>query len=168
MDLINRKFGRWLVIRSAPASSHGPKWRCRCDCGIERDVFQFHLRSNKSRSCGCISAEQVATIGHANLKHGHTVGGWSKEYRSWRAMKQRCYDRGNINFENYGGRGIRVCKIWLNDFQAFLQHVGSAPSPRHSIDRWPNNNGHYEPGNVRWATGSQQRANSRPRARRVA
>lgn len=81
------------------------------------------------------------------------------EYHAWVAMKQRCYDKNCRPYRNYGARGITVCAKWHN-FWAFLSDVGLRPSPKHSIDRI-NNEGNYEPGNVRWATQSQQLANTR-------
>jgi hypothetical protein len=79
-------------------------------------------------------------------------------------MKARCTNPKHIGFHVYGGRGIRVCDAWTNDFEAFLAHVGPKPTPTHTIDRI-DVNGHYEPGNVRWATYSEQSKNKRPRAR---
>lgn len=81
------------------------------------------------------------------------------EHNSWRAMVDRCRNPRNTSYANYGGRGITVCERWLR-FDNFLADMGPRPSPSHSIDRI-NNDGNYEPGNVRWATRSQQILNSR-------
>lgn len=85
----------------------------------------------------------------------------SPEGRSWSGMIQRCENPNRHNYRYYGGRGIKVCERWRNNFADFLSDMGRKPSPAHSIDRYPNNNGHYEPGNCRWATKSQQTQNSR-------
>lgn len=79
-------------------------------------------------------------------------------------MKGRCYDPSDISFPNYGGRGIAVSPLWVSDYQVFLDHVGPKPEPTsaYSLDRIDNERG-YEPGNVRWATKSQQMTNRRPR-----
>lgn len=77
----------------------------------------------------------------------------------WHAMKRRCRNKKNKAFDNYGGRGIRVCERWLN-FEFFLSDVGERPSPNHSIDSI-NNDGNYEPGNVRWSTQKEQCRNKR-------
>jgi len=85
------------------------------------------------------------------------------EYVCWRAIKARCGNPKSEDYELYGARGIRICDEWRNDFGAFLAHVGRRPSSKHSIDRI-DNNGNYEPGNVRWATPKEQRDNQRPRS----
>jgi hypothetical protein len=76
-------------------------------------------------------------------------------------MIERCHNPSHVNFEGYGGRGIKVCDRWRAAFLNFLADVGDRPSARHSIDRFPNNDGNYEPGNVRWATRRQQARNKR-------
>lgn len=90
-------------------------------------------------------------------------GGWSTtEYTIWSQMKQRCYNEKNGGYFKYGGRGIRVCDRWKDSFAAFLEDVGVRPSMAHTLDRFPNNDGNYEIGNVRWATSEQQANNKRP------
>ena len=75
-------------------------------------------------------------------------------------MKTRCYNPNYSEFDSYGGRGIIVDPSWINDFPAFLAHIGPRPSAKHSIDRIEND-GNYEPGNVRWATLETQVNNKR-------
>lgn len=84
----------------------------------------------------------------------------SPEYSAWQSIKARCFNKNYEHYEYYGGKGITVCERWKNSFQAFYQDVGARPSEKHSIDRI-NNNGHYEPGNVRWALPSTQVINRR-------
>ena len=97
----------------------------------------------------------------APIRHGHCAAyAESPEYVAWKAMIARCERPGSISYRYYGGRGIRVCAKWKRSFEAFLEDVGLKPSPAHSIDRI-NNEGHYEPGNVRWATRREQRRNLR-------
>lgn len=84
----------------------------------------------------------------------------SPEYIIWQQMKKRCFNASNPAYHNYGGRGIVVCARWRNDFAAFLDDMGKRPSEQHSLDRI-NNDGNYEPGNCRWATGKEQMNNCR-------
>lgn len=86
----------------------------------------------------------------------------SPELQTWKRMMARCYNPNVERYPNYGGRGIRVADEWhgKEGFLRFLEHVGPRPSPSHSIDRYPDTNGHYEPGNVRWATTAEQARNT--------
>lgn len=81
------------------------------------------------------------------------------EYRAWDAMANRCTRPTCDKFRYYGGRGIKVCDRWLKSFVSFVEDVGLRPSSGHSLDRYPNPNGGYEPGNVRWATKKEQMRN---------
>ena len=94
----------------------------------------------------------------ANTKHGHRRP-ISKEYRTWHHILGRCNNPKDAAFKNYGGRGVRVHDSW-NDFSRFLLDVGHSPTPEHSLDRI-NNDGNYEPGNVRWVLRKEQSRNTR-------
>ncbi len=82
-------------------------------------------------------------------------------YHTWQGMIQRCEYAGHVDFHNYGGRGVRVCQRWRLSFAAFMEDMGPRPSTRHSIDRFPDPAGNYEPGNCRWATMKEQQNNKR-------
>lgn len=82
------------------------------------------------------------------------------EYAVWIALRQRCLNTKNPAYKNYGGRGIKVHFRW-SKFEFFLKDVGRRPTKYRTIDRFPNNNGNYEPGNIRWATRKQQVENRR-------
>lgn len=75
-------------------------------------------------------------------------------------MLARCFNADAINYERYGGRGIKVCEEWQTSYEVFLADVGPRPGMEYTLDRI-DNDGDYEPGNVRWATAVQQRANRR-------
>lgn len=98
-----------------------------------------------------------------NSKHGMTG---TPEYEAWQGMRLRCYSETNRSYPDYGGRGISVCERWRSSPAAFLADMGKRPSAHHSIDRI-NNDGNYEPGNCRWATASEQAANTRRTPRRL-
>ncbi len=80
------------------------------------------------------------------------------EYRVWRCIKTRCYNKNRKNYVRYGGRGIVVCDRWRNSFITFFKDMGFKPFPKAEIDRI-NNDGNYEPGNCRWATHAENNQN---------
>lgn len=97
----------------------------------------------------------------STLKHGHARSGKkpaSVEYQAWNQMWQRCNNPKCASYSYYGGKGVSVCARW-GSFLNFLADVGTRPSSKHSLDRYPNPNGNYEPDNVRWATWGQQNTN---------
>lgn len=160
-DVSGDLFGRWTVIGPSDkrASSKTLYVRCRCACGQERDVNLDNLKRGLTTSCGCYAAENSA---RCHTTHGCARGsGLSPEYRIWRSMKNRCCNSNVRHYVRYGGRGISVCDRWMK-FEDFLADMGPRPTPGHSIDRI-DNDGNYEPGNCRWATAKEQRANQRPR-----
>ena len=133
-------------------------WLCRCDCGNEVVVIGNNLKK-EAFSCGCFQKEMAK---RAKTTHGKAH---SKLHYVWVAMKQRCFNPKVKNFKDYGGRGITVCDEWKNDFQAFCDYVSKLPhfgEDGYSLDRI-NNDGNYEPGNVRWATRTEQNQNRRKR-----
>jgi hypothetical protein len=113
-------------------------------------------RYQKSRTC---SESTKRKIGKANLHHGHAQGDTpSPTYKTWRGMLSRCYNEKNASYPNYGGKGVTVCARWREAFDNFLEDIGPRP-PGTTLDRFPNRNGNYEPGNCRWATRLEQGRN---------
>lgn len=156
VDLRDKKFGRWFVIQRVENVNGYHHWMCRCDCGSERVVDGRSLTAGLSTSCGCFKSESISD---RSFKHGQC--GKTDEYNIWGGMIQRCTNENSDSYPRYGGRGIKVCDRWLNSFEAFFEDMGPRPSKKHSIDRYPNNDGDYGPFNCRWATTKEQFRNFR-------
>lgn len=160
-DLTGKRSGILTAIRYIGPIGNSSLWLCRCDCGKEKKVRVSNF--GKTQSCGCLRRQQMS---ERQTTHGATKNGVRlPEYDVWATMKARCYNPNNKHFNRYGGRGITVCDRWLigeNDltgFECFLLDMKRRPNPDLQIDRFPNNNGNYEPTNCRWATVTQQQRN---------
>lgn len=166
---VGKVYGRLTVVALAPLDKQKRRrYLCRCVCGSVKPYDWHSIKSTrKYQSCGCLRysliREKVTKHGEARVRNG-TV---TTEYRTWTHIIGRCENQNDTAWPNYGGRGIAICREWRESFQAFLAHVGRRPAPGFSIDR-VDNDGNYEPGNVRWATKSQQALNRRPRRKKGA
>jgi len=161
IDLTGQKFGRLTALRSERLDDV-VAWVCKCSCGQFKTLPTSSLRAGGTRSCGCLDHE-AKTLRPNRLTHGDTRGKQrTREHRIWSGMIQRCTTENTKNYSSYGGRGIKICDRWLGEsgYVRFLADMGRCP-PGMSIDRYPNNDGDYEPTNCRWATPTEQARNTR-------
>lgn len=143
INLADKRFGKLTVVKWIGY----PYWECLCDCGKTKLLRSQGLRTGESISCGCV-------------RNGRSK---RPEYPIWNAMLQRCSNKNNIAYHNYGGRGITVCKKW-HDFNSFYADMGPRPNARAQIDRIDNSKG-YEPENCRWTTIIENQRNTRRNAK---
>lgn len=150
-QMIGKKYGRLTVL----CKSHQNKenrwlWLCICECGNKVSRAKNQLENKSFSSCGCYIAKP-------NLSHGMK---YTKEYRTWSGIKDRCLNVKSRHYHNYGGRGISMCTEWANSFQSFFNDMGHPLSEKYQVDRIDNNKGYYKE-NCRWATCKENTCNTR-------
>ena len=161
IDLTGQQFARLTVLSRAPNSGKGTAWHVQCVCGNSLIVPSTHLRTQHTKSCGCLSREITRTRA---TTHGMTGGGKpTPTYLSWQNMRRRCLNPDEPGFQNYGGRGITICARWQN-FAHFLADMGERPPGPYSLERRNNHKG-YSPNNCYWATRTEQNNNKRSNVR---
>jgi len=147
------KFHRLTVRQDIGVAPGGYRLMlCDCVCGGTHKASTGSLLKGGVKSCGCLIKESAWKI-----KHGEYG---TPTYTCWRSMLARCNNPTNKLYWMYGSVGITVAPQWT-EFKTFLRDMGYRPSLLYSLDRWPNNDGNYEPGNVRWATAEEQARNRR-------
>jgi len=158
INIKGKKYGNLTVISfDHIGECRKSFWLCKCDCGNEIIVTSNHLRKGNTKSCGCITRELTKNI---NLSHGLS---YEPLYKTYTTMKSRCYNKNTKAYKDYGGRGIKMCEEWKTDFGKFYNYMTQLPKfgeEGHTIDRI-DNDGNYEPSNVRYATAKQQANNTR-------
>lgn len=145
------RFGKLMTLADVGRSADKHRvWLCRCDCGNDVMRQSNVLKASGIPSCGCAARE-------IHVRHGYKG---TPTYESWRAAIYRCHNKDSKDFPKYGARGIVVCQQWRDSFESFLEYMGDRP-PGTTLDRYPDVNGNYEPGNCRWATDVEQARNRR-------
>lgn len=160
---VGDQFGSLKISGSIFREGGVRKVECRCACGMTTIAYVNHLFSGQRTSCGCKKIENSVRQGRKNRKHGGVTGGRrSPTYLSWTSMLLRCENPNATGYANYGARGISICDRWKGDdgFANFLADMGERP-PGTTLDRYPDNDGNYEPSNCRWADTAEQKRNRR-------
>lgn len=160
-DLSGKRFGRLTVSNRVKSKRYGiTRWFCLCDCGGTKETDAGNLRSGDTKSCGCLEKEakqqNTRTHGLTSGKKHHPL------YRKWASIKERCTNPNYKFWDRYGGRGITLCDEWINNPKAFYEFMGEKPFEKAEIDRI-DNDGNYEPSNVRWSNRKENCRNTSAR-----
>ena len=153
IDLTGKRFGKLVVLTLLDCrdSNGSACWKCKCDCGAFKVTNSDDLRRGNVSSCGCIRKKQL-------LKHGESG---TRLYNIWCDIKKRCYNARCVAYKNYGGRGIKVCNEWRNNYTPFKDwSISNGYKDHLTLDRI-NVDGDYEPNNCRWVTMKEQANNTR-------
>ena len=143
------KYNRLTAIKFSHKNEHGSQfWTFKCTCGNLITTIVSGVKNEGTKSCGCFTKDRI-------YQHGMIK---TKVYSCWHSMKDRCLNKDNQNYKNYGSRGIKVCKEWM-EFKNFYKDMGDAPKNK-SLDRVNNNKGYYK-SNCRWSTRTEQQNNTR-------
>ena len=154
-DLTGKKFGMLTPLYRVGTQNGHATWMCQCDCGRQKEVAGVSLTNGKTKSCGCQTSEWIAAG-----KTTHDMSN-SRLYRIWSDMKRRCNNARRPHYNDYGGRGIRVCAEWQSSPQAFFQWALSHGYQDDMTLERIDVNGNYEPNNCCWIPFEKQALNKR-------
>jgi hypothetical protein len=155
IDITGKKLNCLIAIKHI----HSKKWLFQCDCGNERIGKKSYFMNGMMKCCGKKCSLSRGKITHGFRKKDETNPDIIRIYRIWKGVRQRCLNKNNPSYYNYGGRGITIISSW-NKFENFLAEMGMPPTNKHSLDRI-DNNGNYSKQNCRWATNTEQTRNQR-------
>ena len=144
-----------IQMKPRPSGGTSRISRFRCTCGREFETILNRVKSERTTSCGCKS--------HKYTPHNNSMYKGHLKYDTWCGIKMRCYTKNNVGYKYYGARGIKMCEEWRLNFMVFYDYVSKLEhfnEEGYSLDRI-DNDGNYEPDNVRWATKVEQYENSR-------
>lgn len=150
-NYLGQNFGLLVVTSEAEKAGKHRRMNCVCACGNQKTVHLSNITRGLTTSCGCEQKRIVSTVNSTHRKTG------TREYITWRNMRERCENPKNKGYQQYGGRGINVCERWKS-FENFFEDMGASNGL--TLDR-VNVNGNYEPSNCRWATRKTQANNTR-------
>lgn len=144
-------------IQETPKTGKHRRADVKCHCGKMFNVLINTIKAGNTKSCGCYNKQRIR---ETLTKHGETK---TSLYRVWKHIKDRCSNKNNKQYKDYGERKITIYKPWANDYILFSNYIkdtlGEKPKG-YTLDRI-DNDGNYEPGNLKWSDRSEQARNRR-------
>ena len=161
IDLTGKIFGYLKVLEKSFIKNKHIYWKCQCRCNKIVHILGTSLKGGKTKSCGCYKQEN--NIGKRRFKHGQS-NGKNPLYGVWNSIKQRIFNPNHKDYHNYRGRGIKICKEWLDDYKIFYSWaISNGYQKGLEIDRI-DNDGNYEPDNCKWSTRTEQALNKQQKS----
>ena len=158
--LIGRKFGKLILLNEVEpdiciGGDKKRRFSCQCECGNFVEARMSDIKNGRTQSCGCLRDYKISNVTRTHDKRYHPL------YSRWIDIKKRCLNKNCANFNDYGGRGIKICDEWFNDFQAFYDWaIANGFKKELQIDR-ENNDGDYCPANCRFIPQIENERNKR-------
>lgn len=150
VNLSGLKFNKLTVIGFDKYIRTTAYWICECECGNKKSIQQTHLKSGKTKSCGCIKKKNANYFYETN----------ERLYNIWKGVKARCLNKNKKRYSDYGGRGIKICEEWKNAENFIQWALENGYKDNLTLERI-NVNGNYEPSNCKWVTTKEQAKNKR-------
>ena len=154
-DLTGKRFGRLFVLGLSNKKHRRAKlWKCQCDCGNITYVLGYSLKSEATKSCGCLRNEKAEENFNRNggkPKHGDAkIGNKTRLYCIWCGMRNRCYNKNNKDYQYYGAKGIKLCREWKENYSVFKKWaLANGYNDELVIDRIHSDE-NYNPSNCHW------------------